>query len=81
MSSSTIKYLRKSMLSLHTPLGKKRSGEQSQISRAYSQEVVRTDEIAKYYVALPLLTAKIFISTVEPLYNRHHWETRFCPLQ
>ena len=40
--------------SLCMPLSEKQSGEQSQISLAYFQKVVRTNEIVNYYIALPI---------------------------
>ena len=45
-----------SMPSLCVPPGEKRSGERSRISRAYSQKVVRTNEIVRLLIiiALPL---------------------------
>ena len=48
------------MPSLRMPLGKKQPGEQSQISWAHSQKVVRTNDIA---ILVILTTIKFSIST------------------
>ena len=59
---SEILYLRYSLVpSPRVPLGEKWSGEQSQISWAYTPKVVRTNEIVRLaYIALFFTTVNLF---------------------
>ena len=59
---SEILYLRYSLVpSPHVLLGEKWSGEQSQISWAYTPKVVRTNEIVRLaYIALFFTTVNLF---------------------